>query len=66
MTAMVWIAAVFFAAAGVGLILKRRTAANVQSFLAGGSMHPGCAVAEGIAVILLGVLVVVAWVRGWV
>ena len=63
---MVWIAAVFFAAAGTALILMRRSAANVQSFLAGGSMHPGCAVAEGIAVIVLGVLVVVAWLRDWI
>lgn len=46
------------ALAGVGLIVFRRRLAEMQAMLAGGNIAPGCAVAEGIALILLAVAIV--------
>jgi hypothetical protein len=45
------------ALAGVGLIVFRRQLANMQALLAGGSITPGCAVAEGIALIVLAIAI---------
>lgn len=45
------------AVAGVGLIVFRRQLAHVQAMLAGGSITPGCAVAEGIALIVLAIVI---------
>lgn len=47
------------ALAGAGLIVFRRRLAEMQAMLAGGSITPGCAVAEGIVLILLAVAIVV-------
>ena len=49
---------VLVALAGVGMIVFRRRLAEMQAMLAGGSIAPGCAVAEGIALILLAVAIV--------
>jgi len=58
---MGWIVAgsLLVALSGVGLIVFRRRLAEMQAMLAGGSITPGCAVAEGIALILLAVAIVV-------
>jgi len=58
---MSWIVAgsLFVALAGVGIIVFRRPLAEMQAMLAGGSIAPGCAVAEGIALILLAIAIVV-------
>lgn len=50
---------VLVALAGVGMIVFRRRLAEMQAMLAGGSITPGCAVAEGIALILLAVAIAV-------
>ena len=44
---------------GVLLIVFRRPMAEMQAMLAGGSIAPGCAVAEGIALILLAIVIYV-------
>jgi putative Ca2+/H+ antiporter (TMEM165/GDT1 family) len=54
---MAWISAIVFVGVGIALIVMRRRAARVQSFLAGGNMMPGCAVAEGVAFIVLAIVV---------
>jgi len=58
---MGWIVAgsLLVALSGVGLIVFRGRLAEMQAMLAGGSITPGCAVAEGIALILLAVAIVV-------
>jgi hypothetical protein len=66
MNITVIVAALLFAVAGIALIAKRRAAADVQALLAGGRMPAGCAVAEGIALMALAALVVIAFLRGWV
>ena len=55
---MTWFSAFVFVAVGVALIVMRRRAARAQSFLAGGNMAVGCAVAEGIAFLVLAAIVV--------
>jgi hypothetical protein len=58
---MSWVVAgsLFVALAGAGMIVFRRPLAQMQAMLAGGSIAPGCAVAEGIALILLAIAIVV-------
>ena len=52
-------AAALFAILGVALIVARRPAAHWQAMFAGGTIRPGCAVAEGVVFLVLAVLVVV-------
>jgi len=44
---------------GILLIVFRRPMADLQAMLAGGSITPGCAVAEGIALIALAIVIYV-------
>jgi len=48
------------ALAGVGLIVFRRQLAHMRALLAGGSITPGCAVAEGIALMVLAIVILIA------
>ena len=50
-------AAILFLAAGIALIVARRPAARMQALLAGGTIRPGCAVAEGIVFLILAAVV---------
>ena len=49
---------IFVALAGGAVIVFRRELAEMQAMLAGGRLTPGCAVAEGIALILLAIAIV--------
>ena len=62
---LVTIAIVLFLAAAAVLIVWRRELANLQAMLAGGTLPPGCAVAEAVVMILLAALVFVAYREGW-
>ena len=57
---MIATAVIVLAVAGIATILARRQLAELQSMLAGGTLLPGCVVAEGIAILLLAVAVAVA------
>ena len=48
-----WFAAAFVAIIGILVILQRRSLARAQAMILGGSILPGCAVAEGIALLLI-------------
>lgn len=50
---------ILFAAAGIALVVWRRPAAYWQGMTMGGRMPPGCAIAEGIALIVLAILIFV-------
>jgi hypothetical protein len=50
---LAWLAAAFIAVVGVIVILQRRALARAQALVLGGSILPGCAVAEGIALLLI-------------
>lgn len=56
--------ALFLAAVAVALFIQRRALAQMQAMVLGGSIAPGCVVAE--AVLLLGIAVAfaVAWWTG--
>jgi hypothetical protein len=57
---MVWFAAAFIAAVGIAVILQRRRLAQAQALILGGSILPGCAVAEGIGLLLIA-LAIALW-----
>lgn len=56
---VLWVAALVFAASGLALIVRRDAAAHGQGLLFGGKLPPGCAVAEGVALLALAVAVAV-------
>lgn len=56
---MVWFGFFLFAAVGIAMILAREPLARGQSLVAGGRMPPGCVVAEGLAFLILAVLVLI-------
>jgi hypothetical protein len=56
-------AAILFLAVGIALIAARRPAARMQAMLAGGTIRPGCAVAEGVVFIVLAAAVWLLWDR---
>ena len=58
---LIWASVLLFVAAGAGLIIARRPLAHLQLLLAGGSMPPGCVIAEGVALLLLAALVILAY-----
>lgn len=47
---------ILFALCGIALIVGRRPAAQLQALLAGATVVPGCAVAEGITFLLLALM----------
>lgn len=55
---MVWLAAAFVALVGLVVILQRGPLARLQALILGGSIHPGCALAEGVALLVIAVLIV--------
>lgn len=59
-------AAAVFAAIAAILYAKRRQAAEIQALLYGGSMLPGCVIAEAVAVLLIAAIIVVLYVTGMV
>jgi energy-converting hydrogenase Eha subunit C len=53
MNSMAWLAAAFIALAGIAVILQRRPIARAQALILGGSILPGCAVAQGVFLLLI-------------
>ena len=58
---MIVAAAGLFVAAGVVMIAARGDLAHVQSLFAGGSIVPGCVVAEAVGFFLLAGAILAAW-----
>ena len=56
---MVWLAAAFIALVGTAVIFQRRRLAHAQAMVLGGSILPGCVVAEGVFLLLLAVAIAV-------
>ena len=63
---MIWLSAVILAFVGIALIVVRRSAARVQSLLAGGNVLPGCVIFEGAVFVALALVLLLAHARGWV
>jgi hypothetical protein len=51
-----WLATAFFAVVGIAVMVARRPLARAQSMIAGGTVPAGCVIAEGIALMVIGVL----------
>jgi hypothetical protein len=62
---MLWLSVAILAGVGIALILVRRSAARVQSLLAGGKVLPGCVIFEGIVFLLLAGGLALAFLCGW-
>ena len=50
---MVWASAILFALIGIAFIVRRHDLARAQSLVAGGRLGAGCAVAEGVLLLLM-------------
>jgi hypothetical protein len=59
-----YLAAGFFAAVALALIVYRRQLGEMQSLVAGGTVPPGCVVIEGAIMLLLAVAAVVLQLSG--
>ena len=55
---MTWFAAAFLALIGVLVIVQRRALARAQAMVLGGTIVPGCAVVEGVALLLIALAIV--------
>jgi hypothetical protein len=55
---LIYVAALLFVLVGIGLIAARTRLAGMQSMFAGGRMAPGCVVAQGVAFLVLALLVI--------
>jgi predicted membrane-bound mannosyltransferase len=56
---MIWAAPILFALIGLGFIVRRHDMARMQSLVAGGRLGAGCAVAEGVLLLLMALAAVV-------
>ena len=57
-----WIAAAFIALVGVLILFRRRQLAGMQALILGGSVVPGCVVAEAVALLVAAVALILAHV----
>lgn len=64
MLLLVSVGVLLFVVVGVAMIVARKPLADGQAIVFGGSVVPGCVVAEAIAMFLLAVLMVVAYRYG--
>jgi hypothetical protein len=55
-----WVVAAFIAAVGVLIFARRRQLAQMQAMILGGSVVPGCVVAEALALLVAAAAVVLA------
>jgi hypothetical protein len=60
-----WAASIFVALVACGLLWRRRDLAEMHSILFGGTLGPGCVIAEAAFLALLALLIVVGHLRGW-
>ena len=56
---MVWLGPAFLAIVAAAVIIERRRLATMQAMVLGGSVVPGCIVAEGIVLLVIAVALVV-------
>ena len=64
MLLLVSIGVVLFVAVGAGMIAARKPLADGQAIVFGGSVVPGCVIAEAIVMFLLAALMIVAYRYG--
>jgi hypothetical protein len=60
---VVWIAAVFIVLTGVAVFVRRRPLAEAEALVLGGSILPGCVIAQAILLLLIAAGLVFAHLR---
>lgn len=60
------VAAAFVAVIGVAVFIQRRPLAEMQALILGGSIFPGCVVAEAVFLLVIAALFAVAHFKGLV
>jgi hypothetical protein len=55
---MAYVSGAFLALIGIAVILQRRSLARAQALVLGGTILPGCAVAEGVTLILIALAII--------
>ena len=60
----IWVAIVVFMIVGIALIVWRKQVTPYQEIVFANRMHPGCAVVEGLAFILLALVFYLLYRRG--
>ena len=63
---MPYLAAAFVALVAVVVFVNRRGLAQMQAAVLGGSVLPGCVVAQAVSLLLLAIVLVIAHLAGWV
>ena len=56
---MAYVAGAFIALIGIAVILQRRSLARAQALVLGGTILPGCAVAQGVVLLLIALAIIV-------
>jgi hypothetical protein len=62
---MEWLAVGFVAFVGIGMLLWRRQLARLQALVLGGSILPGCVVAQGATLVVIALVIAVLRLRGF-
>lgn len=63
--AVTWLTVVVVSLVALAVILRRREVANFQALVLGGSIRPGCAIAQGIVLLAIAVTIAVLHLRGF-
>jgi hypothetical protein len=62
---MTWFGIGFIAFVGIIILIRRRDLASLQAMVLGGSIRPGCVIAEAILLLVLAAIVAVMHLRGF-
>jgi hypothetical protein len=62
---MTWFAVTFIALFGLVILFRRRDLASLQAMVLGGSIRPGCVIAEAIFLLVVAAVIAVLHLRGF-
>ncbi|MEA2488584.1 MAG: hypothetical protein QOH21_376 [Acidobacteriota bacterium] len=62
---MTWFGIAFIAVVGIVILIRRRDLASLQAMVLGGSIRPGCVIAEAILLLAVAAVVAVMHLRGF-
>jgi hypothetical protein len=60
-----WFTVVFISLVALALILRRREVATFQALVLGGSIRPGCAIAQGAVLLAIALIIAILHLRGF-
>jgi hypothetical protein len=62
---MTWFAVAFIALFGLVILIRRRDLASLQAMVLGGSIRPGCVIAEAVFLLLVAGVIAMMHLRGF-